>query len=66
MNSLPAPFNLNGNMPYQVWVNGERLPLNSIKAGQIVEVLDLGEFVQPEDTAEIHKGVGWITPFPVR
>lgn len=66
VNSLPAPFNLNGTMPYQVWVNGKRLPLNGEKADQIVEVLDLGEFVQPEDTAEIHQGVGWITPFPIQ
>ena len=37
VNSLPHPFNLNGRMPYQVWVNGERLKLNGDKANQIVE-----------------------------
>lgn len=66
VNSLPAPFNLNGTMPYQVWVNGKRLPLNGEKADQIVEVLDLGEFVQPQDTAELHQGMGWITPLPIQ
>ena len=66
VNSLPAPFNLNGTMPYQVWVNGKRLPLNGEKADQIVEVLDLGEFVQPQDTTEIHQGIGWITPLPIQ
>ena len=66
VNSLPHPFNLNGTMPYQVWVNGERLPLNGDKAKQIVDLLDLGPFEQPEDTGEIHSGAGWLTPFPVQ
>ena len=65
VNSLPHPFNLNGTMPYQVWVNGERLPLKSEKADKLVELLDLGEFEQPEDTAEIHSGAGWLRPFPI-
>ena len=66
VNSLPHPFNLNGRMPYQVWVNGERLPLNGDKAKQIVSLLDLGPFEQPEDTAEIHSGAGWMRPFPIQ
>ena len=65
VNSLPAPFNINGTMPYQVWVNGERLPLKSQQADKIVELLDLGEFQQPADTAELHGGAGWITPLPI-
>lgn len=66
VNSLPHPFNLDGRMPYQVWVNGERLPLNGDKAKQIVSLLDLGPFEQPEDTAEIHSGAGWMRPFPIQ
>ena len=66
VNSLPHPFNLDGRMPYQVWVNGQRLPLNGNKAKQIVSLLDLGPFEQPRDTAEIHSGAGWMRPFPVR
>lgn len=65
VNSLPHPFNLDGRMPYQVWVNGERLPLNGDKAKQIVNLLDLGPFEQPKDTAEIHSGAGWLRPFPI-
>lgn len=65
VNSLPHPFNLNGSMPYQVWVNGERLPLNGDKAKQIVSLLDLGPFEQPEDTGEIHSGAGWLRPLPI-
>lgn len=66
VNSLPHPFNLNGRMPYQVWVNGERLPLNGDKANQIVELLDIGPFEQPEDTFEIHSGQGWLRPLPIQ
>lgn len=66
VNSLPHPFNLNGRMPYQVWVNGEALPLNGDKANQIVELLDLGPFEQPENTADIHSGAGWQRPLPIR
>lgn len=65
VNSLPHPFNLNGSMPYQVWVNGERLPLNGDKADKIVELLDIGPFEQPEDTGDIHQGTGWLTPLPI-
>ena len=65
VNSLPHPFNLNGTMPYQVWVNGERLPLRGDKTDKLIELLDLGEFEQPEDTAEIHSGAGWLRPFPI-
>lgn len=66
VNSLPHPFNLNGSMPYQVWVNGKRLPLNSERANEIVGLLDLEPFEQPEDTAEIHSGAGWLRPLQVQ
>lgn len=64
VNSLPHPFNVNGTMPYQVWVNGERLPLNGNKAKEIVKLLDIGPFEQPKDTAELHSGAGWLQPLP--
>ena len=64
VNRLPHPFNVNGTMPYQVWVDGERLPLNSHEAIAIAESLNL-KFVQPRDTAEIHSGEGWIRPFKI-
>lgn len=61
INRLPHPFNINGNMPYQVWVDGVRVPLNSKEAKELVKSLDL-KFVQPDDTAEIHSGAGWLHP----
>ena len=66
VNSLPHPFNVGGNMPYQVWVNGERLPLNSDKANRIVDLLDLKPFEQPKNTAAIHNGAGWMFPHPTK
>ena len=70
INRLPHPFNLDGTMPYAVWVDGKRLPLNSKELKSLELALDL-EFAQPENTAEIHSGEGWLfprnlnkTPFP--
>ena len=66
VNSLPHPFNLDGSLPYQIWVDGERLPLRGEMVDKIIELLDLGEFKQPKDTAEIHNGAGWMFPLPVK
>ena len=65
VNRLPHPFNVNGRVPFQVWVDGTRLPLNSNEAIAITKSLNL-KFTQPEDTAEIHSGEGWIHPIKVR
>lgn len=61
INPIPHPFNVNGNIPYVVWVNGERLPLNSIEIRALAQSLNL-KFEQPKDTAEIHSGAGWTRP----
>lgn len=67
VNKIPFPFNVNGSMPYQVWVDGERVPLKSTQSEQIIDALELAkgkDFVQPENTAEIHAGAGWQVPLP--
>ena len=61
VNRIPHPFNLNGRLPFQVWVDGERVPLNINEVQDMIEVLDI-KFTQPEDTKEIHSGTGWIFP----
>ena len=61
INSLPHPFNVNGNIPYAVWVNGERLPLNSIELKALAKSLNL-KFEQPTSTAQINSGAGWLFP----
>lgn len=61
VNRLPHPFNVDGHLPYQVWVDGERLKLNSPEARTIIKTLNL-KFEQPKDTAEIHSGAGWLRP----
>ena len=47
VNRLPHPFNVNGMIPYQVWVDGKHVPLGSEMCRVITEALNL-KFVQPE------------------
>lgn len=65
INRLPHPFNLNGNNPYVIWVDGKRLALNSHEVRHLAKVLNL-HFTQPEDTAEIHNGEGWQYPKKIK
>ena len=61
INSLPHPFNLNGNFPYAVWVDGNRVPLSPGESLALAKSLNL-EFKQPNNTASIHNGEGWLFP----
>lgn len=63
INPLPHPFNLNGNVPYAIWINGKRLPLNNAQIKELAYALGL-KFKQPKDTAQIHSGEGWLHPLP--
>jgi hypothetical protein len=63
INPLPHPFNLNGSMPYAVWINGEKLRLSSQEIRSLASSLNL-KFEQPKDTAQIHNGEGWLFPLP--
>jgi hypothetical protein len=64
INRIPHPLNVDGNLPYVVWVDGKRLPLNSNEVKLLAKSLGL-KFEQPKDTARIHSGDGWMRPFPV-
>jgi len=61
INRLPHPFNLNGSMPYAIWVDGKKLKLSPKETRNLAETLNL-KFEQPKDTAEIHSGEGWLFP----
>ena len=61
INPLPHPFNLNGTMPYAVWVDGEKLNLTPKQTQDLTQSLNL-EFKQPENTEAIHNGEGWLAP----
>jgi hypothetical protein len=61
VNTIPHPFNINGRMPFAVWVDGEQLPINSKESNAIVQALNI-KFVEPKSTAEIHRGEGWLYP----
>lgn len=64
VNPIPHPFNLNGSVPYAVWVNGKRLPMNGNSSRNIAKALGL-EFSQPKNTAKIHNGEGWLYPLEI-
>jgi len=64
VNPIPAPFNLNGSMPYAIWVNGKLLPMSPKLSTDVARALNL-KFTQPKDTAKIHSGEGWLYPLKV-
>lgn len=61
INRLPHPFNLDGNNPYAVWVDGKRLRLNSHQVRHLAQVLNL-HFTQPKNSPKLHNGEGWLYP----
>jgi hypothetical protein len=64
VNTLPSPFNINGKLPFAVWVDGEMLPMNSKQSLMIVQALNI-EFKEPKNTAQIHRGEGWLYLRPI-
>jgi len=64
VNTLPSPFNMNGRLPFAVWVDGKKLPMNSKQSLMIVQTLNI-KFKEPKDTAQIHRGEGWLYPKPI-
>jgi hypothetical protein len=64
VNRLPHPFNVNGNLPFAVWVDGERVPLSRTELQAVGHTLNI-QFSQPPDTAELHNGKGWLYPIPL-
>jgi len=55
INSVPAPFDIDGRHPYVVWVNGERV--NMPKKDIVALVNKIGkENIKRADTGDIHRG----------
>lgn len=65
INPLPHPFNLNGIMPYAVWVDGKKISLTPKQTQELTQSLNI-EFKQPEDTEAIHNGEGWLAPLDLK
>ena len=65
VNPIPTPFNLNGNMPYAIWVNGKSLPMSPKLSTDVARALNLN-FAQPKNTAKIHNGEGWLYPLKIK
>lgn len=62
INHLPHPLNIGGTLPFAVWVDGERVPLDRVELQAIGQTLNI-DFQSPPDTPEIHNGAGWAYPF---
>ena len=62
INHLPHPLNIGGTLPFAVWVDGERVPLDRVELQAIGQTLNI-DFQPPPDTPEIHNGAGWVYPF---
>ncbi len=60
INNIPQPFDVAGNMPYVLWINGERVknfPMNDLR--ELVSKVD-NEVVPFKASHDIH--AGWLTP----
>ena len=63
INSVPPPFDLGGDDPYVVWMNGKKV--NLPKSDVVALVNKVGkENIPPIDVADIHKG--WLWPHYVK
>lgn len=60
INPIPHPLNINGMIPYVVWIDGKRADLNPLEVRKLALSLDLPLNVR--GTAEMHAGAGWLEP----
>ncbi len=59
INSIPPPFDVAGNNPYVLWVNGCRIDMSKKDLIEFVNKIGM-ENIEPMQTSDIHKG--WIQP----
>jgi hypothetical protein len=60
INNIPPPFDVAGNFPYVLWINGQRVPYAPVKELTAV-VSKIGkDKIKEIDYADIHKG--WLYP----
>jgi hypothetical protein len=64
LNRVPHPFSINGSFGFVVWVDGQRLNLNSLQLKELTDFLEIN-YERPKDTQEIHGGEGWLVPLNV-
>ncbi len=62
INHLPHPLNVGGILPFAVWVDGKRVPLDRTELKAVGQTLNI-KFNPAPDTPEIHNGAGWVYPF---
>ena len=59
INNVPPPFNLNGNNPYVIWMNGKRVNLPKEDLKELVNKVG-AENIPKINKGDIHKG--WLYP----
>jgi hypothetical protein len=60
INPIPHPLNIDGMLPYVVWIDGKRANLNPREVRKLALSLDLPLNVR--GTPEMHAGAGWLEP----
>jgi hypothetical protein len=60
INSVPPPFDVAGNFPYVLWVNGKHIPRPPYKDLNEIVAKVGKDNIPPIDPKDIHKG--WIVP----
>lgn len=60
INSVPPPFDVAGNFPYVLWINGQRVPYAPVQELRAVVNKVGEENIKEIDMADIHKG--WLSP----
>lgn len=60
INAIPHPLNIDGALPYVVWIDGKRANLNPREVRKLALSLDLPLNVR--GTPEMHAGAGWLEP----
>jgi hypothetical protein len=59
VNSVPPPFDLNGRLPYVLWVNGVKVDLPRGDLAYLVSKIGAGN-IKPIEMQDIHQG--WLWP----
>lgn len=60
INPIPHPLNLNGSIPYVIWIDGKRARLNPGEVRKLA--VSLGLPLNVRGTPEMHAGAGWHQP----
>ena len=61
INSIPHPFDVNGNFPYAVWLDGERVNLNLNESANLFKILKTKKTTRSASNTRLPNG--WQRPY---